>query len=300
MERQGAWERQIPMVRLRYPLFVRGKWGKKLGKRVNTHSVDKLVKIGLSEYEARAYLALLRKNPVTGHGLARLAGVPRSMIACVTDGLVARGAVVTLPIGETTKYAPVPAEEFLDRLRREQGELMAALKEELGGLSDTPDLNCVWNITGRANIVARARSMISQARRRIHLATWTATFPALRPALKEAIGRGVQVVVFTTGQLDLPGGRVVVTPVVEGISSDKRVLGLILVRDAQEVLISDWLDRCQAQASWSRNPVLVTIAEHYLVRGGRRRFLIPGSSAHVPGESGVECTLGAKDTRLAT
>jgi hypothetical protein len=101
-------------------------------------------------------------------------------------------------------------------------------------------------------------------------------------------------VVYTTGQLDLPGGRVVVTPVAEGISSDKRILGLILVRDAQEVLISESLDTVQAQASWTQNPALVSIAEHHLVHGGRRRFLIPGSSAHAPGESGVECALGRK------
>ena len=44
----------------------------------------------------------------------------------------------------------------------------------------------------------------------------------------------------------------VVTPVAEGISSDNEVLGLILVRDAQEVLISESLDTCQAQASWTQ------------------------------------------------
>jgi sugar-specific transcriptional regulator TrmB len=259
---------------------TQSQWGKRMGETVNTHSIDKLVRLGLSEYEARAYLALLRKNPVTGHGLARLSGVPRSMIARITDGLVARGAVVTLPEGGRTKYAPVPAKEFLERLHREHGELMAALKEELGSLAAAPDLDRVWNITGRANIVARARSIIGQARSRIHLATWTATLPALRPALEEAIGRDVQVVVYTTGQLDLPGGRVVVTPVAEGASGEKKALGLILVRDGQEVLISEWLEAGQAQASWTHNPTLVSIAEHHLVRGGRRRFLIPGSGTH--------------------
>jgi sugar-specific transcriptional regulator TrmB len=252
---------------------------------VHRSPIEKLVKIGLSEYAARAYLALLRKNPVTGQEMARLSGIPCSMITRVTDALTARGAVLELPTGDTTKYAPVPAEEFLSQLHREHTELMAALKEELGSLAALPDLDRVWNITGRANIVARARSIISQARSRIYLATWTATFPTLRPALEDAIGRDVQVVVYTTGQLDLPGGRVVVTPVSEGVSNEKRVLGLILVRDAQEVLISEWLGACQAQASWTQNPALVSIIEHHLVHGGRRRFLIPGSSAQTPGES---------------
>jgi len=40
----------------------------------------KLVKIGFSEYEAKAYVALLRESPVTGYELSMLSGVPRSMI----------------------------------------------------------------------------------------------------------------------------------------------------------------------------------------------------------------------------
>ena len=42
--------------------------------------VEMLVKIGLSEYEAKAYVALLRESPVTGYQLSKLSGVPRSMI----------------------------------------------------------------------------------------------------------------------------------------------------------------------------------------------------------------------------
>jgi sugar-specific transcriptional regulator TrmB len=247
---------------------------------VNNISIDKLVNIGLSEYEAKAYLALLKKSPLTGRGLARLSGVPRSMITHIADGLASRGAVVTLPTGDTIEYAPVPAEEFLDRLHQEHEELMAALKDELGSLTETPDLDCVWNIRGQANIIARAKSILGQARRRIYLATWPATFPALRPALEGAIGRGVQVVIYTTGRLDLPGGRVVITTVSEKVCQEKRTVGLIVIRDGQELLIGERLDAGQAQASWTHNPTLVAIIEHHLVRGGRRRFLIPGNAAH--------------------
>lgn len=247
---------------------------------MNNISIDKLVNIGLSEYEAKAYLALLKKNPITGHRLARLSGVPCSMITRIADALVARGAVITLPTGNKIEYAPVQVEEFLDRLHQEHEELTAALKDELRGLAETRDLDSVWNIKGQANILARAKSIVEQARHRIYLATWPATFPALRPSLEGAIGRGVQVVVYTTGPLDLPGGRVVITPVPEEVRQQKRTIGLIVIRDGQEVLISERLEMGQAQASWTCNPTLVAIIEHHLVRGGRRRFLIPGGTVH--------------------
>ena len=35
---------------------------------------DNLVRIGFSEYEAKAYVALLRESPVTGYQLAKISG----------------------------------------------------------------------------------------------------------------------------------------------------------------------------------------------------------------------------------
>jgi len=231
---------------------------------MNGDPIDKLVKIGFSEYEAKAYVALLRKSPVTGYELAKLSGVPRSMIYEVLGKLVSRGAAVTLPGGKATTYAPVPATEFLDRLHREHEELVASLKEDLTALSTAPDLEYVWNIEGHENIMAKAREMIGQAKSRVHLALLPDAFPPLRLALEEAIRRGVRVVIYTTSELDLPGGRVVIAHVSEETLGQARGLGLVLVVDGEEVLVGEWLTATRARASWTRSPLLVFIAEHHL------------------------------------
>jgi len=226
--------------------------------------VSKLVEIGFSEYEAKAYLALLRKSPVTGYELSKLSGVPRSMIYEVVGKLTARGAALTLRTGGTTKYAPVPAAEFLDQLHREREELIASLKDDLATLTSAPDLEYVWNIEGHENIMGKAMEMIDQAETRVYLALLPATFPALQPALEGAIGRGVQVVIYTTGDIDLPGGQLVVASMSEEALSQAGGLGLILVIDGEEVLIGEWLTATQARASWTSSPLLVFIAEHHL------------------------------------
>lgn len=231
---------------------------------MNGDPIDKLVKIGFSEYEAKAYVALLRESPVTGYQLSKLSGVPRSMIYEVLGKLTARGAAMTLRTGGATKYAPVPAAEFLDQLQREYEELIASLKDDLAALTTAPNLEYVWNIEGRENIMAKALEMIRQAKTRIYLALLPATFPDLQPALEEAIGRGVRVAIYSTGDLDLPGGQVVVAPMSEEALSQAGGLGLILVIDGEEVLIGEWLTATQARASWTSSPLLVFIAEHHL------------------------------------
>ena len=226
--------------------------------------IDKLVQIGFSEYEAKAYVALLRESPATGYQLSKLSGVPRSMIYEVLNKLTARGAAMTLHLGGSTQYAPVPAGEFLDQLLSEQEELVESLKEDLAHLTSAPNLEYVWNIEGHENIMAKAEEMIGQARERIYLALLPATFPDLRTALAEAIERGARVVVYTVDHLDLPGGQVVIAPMSREALGQAGGLGLILVIDGEEVLIGEWLTATRARASWTSSPLLVFIAEHHL------------------------------------
>jgi len=228
---------------------------------MNSDPIDSLVKLGFSEYEAKAYIALLRESPVTGYQLSKTCGVPRSMIYEVLGKLTARGAAMTLRKGDSTLYAPVPADEFLDHLRREHEALTTSLKDDLATLASPTDLEYVWNIEGHENIMAKAREMIGQAQSRICLALLPVTFLDLRPALEEAIGRGVRVVLYTTTQLDLPAGRVIVAHVSEETLGQARGLGLVLVIDGEEVLIGEWLTATQARASWTGSPLFVFIAE---------------------------------------
>ena len=231
---------------------------------MNNDPIEKLVRIGFSEYEAKAYVALLRESPVTGYHISKLSGVPRSMIYEVLGKLTSRGAAMTLRKGDATQYAPVSPDEFLDQLHREYETLVGALKDDLSDLASASDLEYVWNIEGHENIMARTEEMVSQAQDRIYLALRPATFPALRRVLDGAIERGVRVVLYTTEELDLPGGRVVVAHVSEETLGQARGLGLILVIDGKEVLIGEWLTATQARASWTSSPLLVFIAEHHL------------------------------------
>jgi sugar-specific transcriptional regulator TrmB len=226
--------------------------------------IDKLVQIGFSEYEAKAYVALLRESPVTGYQLAKTSGVPRSMIYEVLGKLTARGAAMTLRKEGSTQYAPIPADEFLAQLQHEQDALIGALEQELAGLDAVSDLDYVWNIEGHENVMAKARGMIDQAHARIYLSLLPATYAALQDALQRAIGRGVQVVVYSTGELELPGGRVIANPVPGAVHERVEGLWLVLVVDAQEVLVGELLAENRARASWTGSPLFVFIAEHHL------------------------------------
>ncbi len=229
-----------------------------------TDVIAKLVELGFSEYEAKAYVALLRQNPDTGYQLSKLSSVPRSMIYEVLDKLIARGAAMRMRTGGVVKYAPVPATEFLDQLHREHEGLVDALKGDLTAFAREPNLDYVWNIEGYDNIVARAVEMVEQARVRVYVALLPTTFEALRPALEGTVQRGVHVVIYSPSAVELPGAHVVVAPLSDSDLSQSDRLGLVLAVDGQEALIAEWPTQTEARGAWTSSRLLVFVTEHHL------------------------------------
>jgi HTH-type transcriptional regulator, sugar sensing transcriptional regulator len=99
-----------------------------------------LARLGLTGYEARAYLALTRRGVATGAELARLAGLPRQRIYDVLEALVARG-FATIRAGRPLRYSAVAPAEALERLledrRRELGEAERLAAEAADRLTAT-------------------------------------------------------------------------------------------------------------------------------------------------------------------
>jgi sugar-specific transcriptional regulator TrmB len=103
-------------------------------------SVESLVRLGLTSYEARAYLALTRRDSFSAAEVARLANLPRQRIYDVLSGLVDRGLAATHP-GRAIRYSAthpkLAMEQLLTAHRRHLAELEAgadAMSEDLASV----------------------------------------------------------------------------------------------------------------------------------------------------------------------
>src|SRR3979411_2769383 len=89
-------------------------------------TVEELTRLGLTSYEARAYVALTGRDSFTAAQVARLAGLPRQRIYDVLSSLVQKGLAVARP-GSVVKYAATDPALAIDRLvgdpRQERGAL---------------------------------------------------------------------------------------------------------------------------------------------------------------------------------
>lgn len=82
-------------------------------------AAELLQELGLTEYEARAYVAVLAQPGGPAAAIARAAGIPRPRIYDILDRLSRRGFVVRTS-GRRTAYRAVPTDEVLARLRHEE------------------------------------------------------------------------------------------------------------------------------------------------------------------------------------
>jgi len=81
----------------------------------NGDFVAQLSRLGLTSYEAKAYLTLIRRDSFTAAQVARQSGLPRQRIYDVLGSLVQKGLAVARP-GTVVKYAATAPELAVDQL----------------------------------------------------------------------------------------------------------------------------------------------------------------------------------------
>ncbi|MGE5529499.1 MAG: TrmB family transcriptional regulator [Patescibacteria group bacterium] len=161
----------------------------------------RLQELGFSAYEARAYLALLQKNPATGYELSQVSGIPSAKIYETVNRLRARGAATAL-IGEPQRYVPLSPAALLGALRARFDASMAGLEEALNGLASGTETEYVWNIRGYDRIMERAAGLVRAAGREVALFAWADECRALAASLSEASARGIGLLGVVVGSIE--------------------------------------------------------------------------------------------------
>jgi HTH-type transcriptional regulator, sugar sensing transcriptional regulator len=169
---------------------------------------ERLNHLGFTEYEAKAYLALLQQSPLTGYAISRVSGVPRSKIYEVLNSLVERGDVL-ISYGEPIQYAPKSPSDLL-KTRSETFEKQ--LTEAANGLEefmhqDTPN-DLIWDIRGRDEIFFRLREVIGRSKHQILVQIWEEDVIEIYSALEEAARLGNTITIMAYGNPDIPFAQV--------------------------------------------------------------------------------------------
>ncbi|WP_049998768.1 TrmB family transcriptional regulator [Halococcus sediminicola] len=121
--------------------------------------------LGLSQYEARSYIALLRLGSGTAREISNTTDVPRTRIYDAVESLENWG-LVDVQHASPKRFQPVSRETALRIFRREYDLTFSGLSERLAALEPADrsrEQPGVWSLTGRDAVDTRVVELIGDA-----------------------------------------------------------------------------------------------------------------------------------------
>lgn len=226
--------------------------------------IHKLTQFGFSTYEAKAYLALLQKNPAIGYEVSKIAKIPTAKIYETLTSLKNKGIVLS-STSEPVLYYPVDPDVLLNRIHRQFDEKIETLNGLLDKVAPIPDIDITWNLSGYQAVIEKMTDVIQNAAEDLLVSLWPQEAKAVEEQLASAEQRGIRVIAGIFGPYN-PGCAYTVNLDSCGDSSQKR-LGKrlnVVVGDSQEVVISEMGGDKDAVGIWATTPCIILTAKEYI------------------------------------
>lgn len=168
--------------------------------------VEKLKEIGLNGYEAKVYVALLKKFPATGYEISKLANIPQAR-AYDTLKALETAQIVTSSNTKPITYTPIKPKELTKRYKRKIDSTLDFLEKKLPDVKEKFN-EPVLNIAGYSKIIEKAIELIKIAKKEIYIEIWEQDFKFVEHSLFEAYNRGVDIKIAGYGNFASTFGTV--------------------------------------------------------------------------------------------
>ncbi len=244
-------------------------------------SVQSLMKLGLTEYEARIYVVLTKMGPRNASEISFLGKVPRPKTYGAIRGLESKGLLRIVP-GKPERYMAISPNDVLvplvDKLNRETGEcvqvvenLALAFESSQYVYTEKPyERYDLWSVRGRDKVYKRVQDMIGEARINVFFTT-TANglvrlYKAHSEVLEKAAERGAKVKVMApVNQTNASVAREL-GEIIEVKNIPSPMMKFLSADSAEIIFTEDIPDDTnvgagQDVATWTNDPLLVRAHE---------------------------------------
>ncbi|WP_075218046.1 TrmB family transcriptional regulator [Mongoliimonas terrestris] len=224
--------------------------------------VRDLQDLGFNDYEARAYIALLKLQPATAYEVSKEANIPKANSYTVLESLSRKEAVQ--PVSEQpVKYMAVAPETLFGTIAERTQRRCDRVKDGLARIAEVPSHEYVWSVTGADAVTERIIHMIRSARDHLWIKASDASLEPYRALLAEASGRGIEILIILFGtdapRFDFGGRSKVWLHEGNGVPVGNSPFLITMTRDFEEALLAETRDR--AYGSYTRSRPLVTMAD---------------------------------------
>lgn len=153
--------------------------------------VEKLKEIGFNSYEAKVYIALLKKYPATGYEVSKLANIPQARTYDTLKVLEEKNVVVTTN-SKPVSYTPVKPKQILSSYQKKMNSTLNYLEKHLPEVKENYT-EPVITLNEKHTIHNKIIDIIQNAKKEIYLEIWSQDFKLFEQDLLDAYNRNVEI-----------------------------------------------------------------------------------------------------------
>lgn len=226
--------------------------------------IKQLTEIGFSEYEAKAYTALVSANPATAYEIARSSGIPTSKIYEVISRLLEKGVVILADENKTKRYIPIDPAEFIDSRKNKLEVTLNELKQNLINIQTDTDISYIWNVREYEFLMEKAQRMVLSAEKSLLISGWNEELSFLEENLQNREKEKIRIAIVHFGKIIIRAGQIFQHPIEDTIYNEKGGRGFVIIADSKEALMATVFEENRVEGAWSVNKGFVTLAEDYV------------------------------------
>ena len=232
-----------------------------------TAAVDALERLGLSNYEAKVFIALQTLGTGTARDVYRVSEIPRSQVYGAAESLAEQG-LIEVQHSTPMQYRPVSleeAEELLEeRFENERAQAFDYLESvQNHHEQDGEAREDIWSVNGDEHVSDRIEHLFRTAESRIVFGARSTDLvsSSLREALTDAAERGIEVVIVSESpevRALFEDTRMAVYASPDNLRNE-RAARLVVVDDDAVLLSVGGDDSDRESAFWSESSGFATV-----------------------------------------
>ncbi|OYT53295.1 MAG: hypothetical protein B6U76_08735 [Desulfurococcales archaeon ex4484_217_2] len=202
----------------------------------------KLRNLGLTPYEAKAYLVLLRNKVMTSTQISKEAHIPQPRVYDVLKSLEDKGLVIVSEgrpklyrVEEPRKALKKLADRIVEKVKEDYLSLVDVLEEMYASKAEEAREE-IWKLNSPSRIYDKILDVISEAQVELLISAYDHMLDKLKPRLKKLSRKGVSICLITYGYSEPQ-------KYVDEHRVKKTIGTVIVIADRSEmVFVTDWHD----------------------------------------------------------
>jgi len=229
--------------------------------------VEKLKEIGFNTYEARVYIALLKKYPATGYEVSKLANIPQSRVYDTLKVLEDKN-IVSASNSKPVSYVPIKPKQILNGYKKKLDSTLNYLEKHLPDVKENYN-EPILTINGKQNVHNKIIEVIKNAKRELYIEMWSQEYQLFEKELRDAYNRNVEIRIVGYDNFQSRFGLVFEHAFAKDIEMSLGGRMVIIAADDSEGIIgkvsSFTNETYDTNIIWTQNKSIVFIIKEFIV-----------------------------------